>query len=61
MSIAIYVGEEVFDFTRMSAALFSGLASVSGAFGELVLSSGKVLAGFAALHFLYRKKIFLKV
>lgn len=60
-AIAVYVGSEVFDFTRMSAALFGGLASVAGPCGHLALSSGRVLAEFAALHFLYRKQVFFKV
>jgi hypothetical protein len=60
-AITIYVARHFIPFEVMSERLFSGVASLSGSFGPLVVPIGTVAIEWLALLHLYRNKIFLRV
>lgn len=60
-AITIYVVPRFVDFDGMAAFFLSGIARLSGAWGEVVLAVGVLSAQWLFLLYLYRNRIFLRL
>ncbi len=60
-AITIYVGTQIISFNHSSNFLFGWLANLSGEFSKVIIVLGVIYLEWLSLHFLYKKKIFLKV
>jgi predicted acyltransferase len=60
-AITIYIAPRFIDFRKMSEFSLTGVASLSGDFGPLILLTGKLTAMWLFLYVLYRHKIFLRL
>jgi predicted acyltransferase len=60
-SITIYLLERVVSFADISEFFLGGLASKSGHWGPLLITTGILLIEWLVLYFLWKKKTFLRV
>lgn len=60
-ALAIYFGQRIVNFGSASAFLFTGTASLAGAYGSLVLVMGSTSLKWLCLWFMDRKNIYWKV
>ncbi|WP_419211319.1 acyltransferase family protein [Maribacter sp. X9] len=60
-SITIYLGLQIIDFWHASEFLFGFVAKPSGAYGDVILTLGRITLEWLFLYYLYKNKIFLRV
>jgi predicted acyltransferase len=60
-SIFIYMAGNFIDFEHIANNVFAGPASLTGAYGALVIVCGALLIKWGLVYLMYCKKIFLKV
>ena len=60
-AILVYFGQQVVDFDKIGAFVFSGLARHAGAVAPVILPMAALAVKWLGLRFLYQRKIFFKV